>query len=348
MKKVRDLPPGVYRDKSRVYYKEYLGMANGKRVFSKSIRIGPPDMPLELIWKEYECLTRETECDLNWLVDKYFASAQFKQLARATQGHYRAYAKAMLERPIKGGSTFGDVFVTAVTPRTIRRYLDMYEAKIQANRHIQFLKSVFSWGRERYEIINENPCHGVRLNKQVPRDRYVTDEEYSIVYRVAKTMRVPYFAPAMELAYLSRARRSEVFSYTWDDVLDDGLFLERGKGSENELTLWTLRLREAVAMCHDIHPNTMKPHGKHYLIHDKAGLMYRKDALDSSWRRVIAKAMDKGAYVDGEWRKLKERFTFHDLKAKGISDHATKHGGHRSERMRRVYDRLPEKIEATK
>lgn len=37
-----------------------------------------------------------------------------------------------------------------------------------------------------------------------------------------------------------------------------------------------------------------------------------------------------------------ERWNFHDLKAKGISEHSAKHGGHRSPGMQRIYDRIPD------
>ncbi len=76
-----------------------------------------------------------------------------------------------------------------------------------------------------------------------------------------------------------------------------------------------------------------------YLLHDKKGLQYKKNALDTAWRRVMDEALDSG---------LEQGFTFHDLKAKGISDHQHKHGGHRSGKMKRVYDRLPDLVKATK
>ena len=53
----------------------------------------------------------------------------------------------------------------------------------------------------------------------------------------------------------------------------------------------------------------------------------------------MAKALKKG---------LKEKFTFHDIKAKDVSDHKDQYGGHRSEKMRRVYVRGLNKIESTR
>jgi len=56
----------------------------------------------------------------------------------------------------------------------------------------------------------------------------------------------------------------------------------------------------------------------------------------------MTRAMDKG---------LKNRFTFHDLKAKGVSDFDGDKklaSGHRSDSMIDVYDRKPGSVKATK
>lgn len=49
--------------------------------------------------------------------------------------------------------------------------------------------------------------------------------------------------------------------------------------------------------------------------------------------------METGIDVDGKNLKLLEKFTFHDLKAKGVSDHTEHHSGHRSEKARQIYIR---------
>jgi hypothetical protein len=53
----------------------------------------------------------------------------------------------------------------------------------------------------------------------------------------------------------------------------------------------------------------------------------------------MAKALENG---------LKERFTFHDLKAKGLTDDSEHWAGHKSERMRQVYHRLAREKQATR
>lgn len=45
---------------------------------------------------------------------------------------------------------------------------------------------------------------------------------------------------------------------------------------------------------------------------------------------------------------LKESFTLHDLKAKGVSDHDKKASGHKTKKMHAVYDRKRGVVAPTK
>jgi integrase len=123
----------------------------------------------------------------------------------------------------------------------------------------------------------------------------------------------------MELAYLLRARYSEVLNLTTDDVSDTHVRLIRLKGSEGELCALSERLRAAVS---DVRADP-------YICH-----RYTESGFSSAWRRLMTK-------VDNP-------FTFHDLKAKGISDHENNHSGHRSPAMRKTYVRKLQEVPATR
>ena len=69
--------------------------------------------------------------------------------------------------------------------------------------------------------------------------------------------------------------------------------------------------------------------GEPYVTH-----RYSESAFRSAWRRLQG--------------KLDNPFTFHDLKAKGITDHKDNHGGHRSPQMRKTYVRQLPEIPATR
>ena len=81
---------------------------------------------------------------------------------------------------------------------------------------------------------------------------------------------------------------------------------------------------------------------KKFLLYNSQGEKIKESAIKSAWQRLMHRAL-KG--------DLKERFTFHDLKAKGVSDFEGDKklaGGHRSERMAEVYDRKPKTVKPTR
>ncbi len=70
--------------------------------------------------------------------------------------------------------------------------------------------------------------------------------EYQLVYEVARNSPFAYIASMMEIAYLCRARSSEVRNLGEGDINDKGIYLKRTKGSKDELTLWTPHLQAAA------------------------------------------------------------------------------------------------------
>ncbi|WP_423063868.1 hypothetical protein [Candidiatus Paracoxiella cheracis] len=184
-------------------YKTYLG--NGQ--FGKEIVLAKGDAPLSKVHQEYERLLGRTSNTLYWLVNKFLDSKQFKEKRKNTQIAYEKYARTLLKTKLSNGKLFGDVDISRITQKVIRKYLDSRSRKkVYANRHVQFLKAVFNWGRERFDDVTDNPCQGVKLYREKPRQRYIEDQEYELVLNLA-TGYIPLF---MELSYLCRARRTEI------------------------------------------------------------------------------------------------------------------------------------------
>ena len=309
----RSLPKYVSATKYGYVYKPYRGTKNGKIVWGKWRNIAPPDAPMSQVWKAYESIVGHETYTVGWLFDLYTESDRFTSLAPKTQKDYATAIQKMKDAST-GRGRFGDAKLASVTKRSIRSYLDEYPHPVSANRHIAVLKSAWSWAEERYDI-PANPCKGVKLNKESPRQRYVTDEEYELALQLAP----PAIAQMMELAYLLRARLSEVQNLRVEDVFDDYIVLRRAKGSEGEHTMLSERLRSALS---DVR-------GDPYVCH-----RYSESAFRSAWRRLQG--------------KLDNPFTFHDLKAKGITDHKDNFGGHRSPQMRKTYVRQLPVIPATR
>lgn len=199
------------------------------------------------------------------------------------------------------------------------------------------IKAAWNWVIQRYSI-PDNPCAGVKLNTTEARDRYISDQEYNALMAVARGQKVPYMAVLIELAYLTRARRGELLAMKQESILADGLLVNRTKGSKDEITLWSPRLKQALDDASKLHPGTISP----WILHTANGKPLTSNQCDLAWKRIMEKLLKQGE-VDKE-----DMFTFHDLKARGVSDHPDKHSGHRREKMRLVYDRLPDKVDPTR
>ncbi len=91
------------------------------------------------------------------------------------------------------------------------------------------------------------------------------------------------------------------------------------------------------------------PQMRRALICTEAGKPYTSGGFQAIWQRLMKKAV--GGSTPGV---IAERFTFHDLRAKSLSDaksleEAQKRGGHSDSKMtQRVYRRLPVRSQALK
>lgn len=341
------LPPYVYIKKNCYYYHwEHLG----KGKMGKKTRLCSLDAPISEVWQAYEALEQKENNTVRWLLDTYNASEANQNNAISVQRQHEMYRNALTEAVGKSGGRFGDILLSSVNRFMIRTYLDKAEKKVGANRRIQYMKAAWNWARQRYvQVPQENPCEGVDLNEEKPRDRYVEDWEYNLVQDIIiRTTRSPYLAVMMEFAYLCRLRNSEVRNLKNTDIRNGSIRITRTKGSLGELTRISPRLQAAIDAANTIYPNAPTPNTGAYLLHDAKGLKVQKNRFDSAWQRVMEKAVNEGLEVDGQHLQLKEPFTFHDLKAKGTTDHTEQWAGHKSEKARLVYIRKLREIDATR
>jgi integrase len=317
MAKRGKLPPYVSVDKYGYKLKRYEGRVHGKIKWGKTKIIAPAEAPMSEVWRAYEEAVGDGTQTVGWLLKTFMDSDRFKELAPKTQEDYRKAIERLVNAPV-GNDRLGSVPLDRIDKRSIRGYMDTYGAPVAANRQVAILKSAWNWALERYSI-PDNPTVGVRLFRERPRDRYITDDEYNAVHGFAPAP----IAQMMELAYLLRARLTEVLNLTVDDVSDTHVRLMRLKGSEGELTALSDRLRAAVS---DVR-------GGHYICH-----RYSKHGFRSAWRRLQSKMKSAGI----------EPHSFHDIKSKGISDHQSNHSGHRSPAMRKTYVRTLQEVPATR
>ncbi len=325
-KSQQPLPKYVYLAKGRYVYRPWQ---DGR--LQKEVVLCPEDSAISEVWKAYEALTAEkaTPRTLAWLIEQFLSSAQFRQLSANTQHDYRKYARHITGTSTKSGP-FGTILIERITPGVIRRYVDKRSeaAPVQANRELSLLKRVFGWASER-DLVTTNPAQPVRRNAEKARDAYITDSQYAYVYERAE--KPWYLRPAMEFAFLCRARKSEVLDLRVDDILEEGLRIRRRKGSRTTVVRWSQRLRAAVNVCIN-RPSKIK---SVYLINDANGQRILETTFDTSWQRFNQTL--------GE-----HRIRFHDLKAKGVTDDQSdkqRGAGHKSAAMTGIYDRKPHLVD---
>lgn len=301
------LPKGVYQD------------AYGYFIKAPYRRIARTGATRAEIWTAFEQIKApDDRGTLSWLVREYLKSERFLGLAAKTRKEAEAALNRLTGTKTRAG-VFGDAQLASVTPGVLRRYLDARKKPIAANRELSYLSAAFSWAFER-DMVETNPCKGVRRNKETARTRYVTDEEYREVYDRAPVI-VQIF---MELAYLCAARKIEILDLRRSDLLTEGVQMRRRKGSKDNIIRWSPRLEAAVnaALGLPCRVSSM------YLLHDQQGQPIKSSSLDTAWQRLAAP------------------FTMHDLKRKGVSDSRDSNpAGHRDPRMRDRYRVKPDEVE---
>lgn len=297
-----------------------------------SIRLCESTAKQSEVWLAYEKLIHEdvSGYKVSKLISDFFSSADFMELSKTTQADYRKNSKPVL-------LVFGAMQADAVEPRHVRAYMDKrgLKSRVQSNREKSFLSRAYQWGYERGKV-KGNPCKGVKQFKEKARTRYVTDAEYMAVYYAApEAVRV-----AMEISYLCVARKGDVLTMRWDQVLDDGIFIQQGKTGVKQIKLFSARLLEAISLARTLSGNQLGS----YVVVKHDGHPYTDNGFNSAWRESVIRARKQtGMDLD---------FTFHDLKAKAISDISGTSrdkqaiSGHKTEGQVAVYDRSIKRVAA--
>jgi len=132
------------------------------------------------------------------------------------------------------------------------------------------------------------------------------------------------------------------------------------KGSREQIVEWSDRLEAATASTtstigsvYVLHDRRGQPitrwrlgpetRAARYVLHDRRGQPITEAAFGAAWNRLMNECLASGTVI--------ERFVFHDIKAKGVSDfdgNKQEAAGHRTARMADVYDRKIHHIKPTK
>lgn len=236
---------------------------------------------------------------------------------------------------------FGAMPATAVRRSHVATFLrvrtdkDGKPAPVRANREAALLSSAYAWamGMPEWEI-DDNPCYGVRRNRETPRSRYIETRELSGWKRHAPDWLRAYVL----LKRLTGARQADMLSLQTTNVTDRGLEYSAGKTGRRTVvrSSWALRTVLSAVMALR-RPDPKVAHLALFLTRDGTPMTAR--GFKTAWARAMAAYVKSGG----------ERFREHDLRAKTASDLPTDRArdllGHATEATtRRVYQRAPSKV----
>lgn len=247
---------------------------------------------------------------------------------------------------------FDNAPIDAIKPTDIARYRDARSAPVRANREIALLSHVYNMAREWGLTSSENPCKGVRKNKEVPRDYYADEEVWAAVYDAGSAE----LLNAMDLSYLTGQRPADVLKMSQHDIRQDELTVRQNK------TRHQLRIRLTIdgrrtKLGHLVDVLIASParpmSGE--LVCTAAGTPLSQKMLRDRFEFARGAAAEKAAEEGKKALASRIRaFQFRDIRPKAASeieslDDASKLLGHTdTEITKRVYRRVGELVKPTR
>ncbi|EIM15847.1 tyrosine-type recombinase/integrase [Pseudomonas chlororaphis] len=213
-----------------------------------------------------------------------------------------------------------------VLPRHVAALkMHMADTPNMSNRVISVLRGIFSYALEQ-QIVDSNPCTGIRRHPEKKRDRYINDSEFeAICAKSSDNMRVIY-----QMCYLTGQRIGDVLAIRLADISAEGIAFTQEKTGARLVVRMTPDLEDLIARVKAL---PRKIRGLTLFCSPRGG----KPVHYSSVKDAFAIACKKAGVTDA---------TIHDLRAKSLTDtddqgnNAQKLGGHTDAKMTARYLRL--------
>ncbi len=217
-------------------------------------------------------------------------------------------------------AVFGDMAPADVTQGDIAVYLARC-TRTSARGEISLLSSAYQHALVEQRL-TFNPCIGVRCPKpRARRDRYLTDTELAAIRAQAS----PVLQVAIDLAYLTALRISDLVAVRWDQFVEAGV-IENAKTGVRQRFLLTDDLRAVLTSARSLQARLASL----YVLSGRGGQPLRRHTVGGWWRRACRAA----GVADARW---------HDIRAKAGTDRDADGGnaqallGHADPRTTRTY-----------
>lgn len=245
----------------------------------------------------------------------YTASPAYTRLAAGTQ---RQYAECWRQL----AKVFQHATAAHIRPADVARYLrvERAAAPVVANREAAVLSNLFNLAVERGDI-DRNPCKEVRRNKETPRTRLVEHAELQpfVAWALQQGPSATVLVSMAEFAALTGNRRAEFLRLHWPQVDGEIIRLTRAKQHGGPPRRELLAVSQALRAVLDrfAHHRAQWPMGPVFPA-PRTGNPYSEAGFKAMWARLMASAISAGI--------VRQRFTFHDLRAHYTSYYKLKFG----------------------
>lgn len=281
---IGNLPPRMHFKGGAYYY-----VTSGKP--RKWIRLDESLAKARLKWAELENGNYGNTDRFSVRLDQFLVSPAFQELAKNTRAQYTS-AAAMLRL------VFGDMSMASIKPFHIATWLDDHPHKTAANTGKAVMSRVFDHA-VRQGLVDRNPCKEISYNRIPPRDRLISDDEYRRIYEQACDV----VQIAMDMAYYSGMRISDVLKVRLQDLGPDGLYSVQKKTGKRQIFAYTQPLREVIDRARSLRCSVKGMH----LLCDRSGQPYEYHMFNRRWLKAV-----RAAGV--------EDVRFHDIRAKSATD----------------------------
>lgn len=271
--------------------------------------------------REYADIVGTPRGGMGELIDRVMVELQGRkrQLSPNTLEQYR-YVAGKLKR------AFLEFAPDQVKARHVAAFkLQQQATPGMANRMLSLLRTVFAYAVE-WQLVDSNPCIGVKRLEVGARERYVTDEEYQRLRAAAD----PRMAAVMELCYFTGQRIGDVLAIRTVDLLEDGIAFRQQKTGARLVVMWSPELRAAVQRAREA----------------SGGENVRATTLLHRRGKVLTYSGVGDAFARARLRAGVEDVTIHDLRAKALTDAHLQGldpqglGGHTNRKQTEAYIRV--------
>lgn len=261
------------------------------------------------------------------LIDKALAHhIKVKKLAANTVTQYEASAERLKD-------IFAEFEPRDVMPKHVAAVkMDLAGTPNMCNRILSLLRVVFGYALE-WQMVDSNPCVGIRRHEEDKRDRYITDTEFAALLDAASA----YIRCILEMAYLTGQRISDVLAIRLADISEDGVAFTQQKTGAKLIVAMTPDLEEVIGKAKAL-PRKVRTLT---LFCSRTGKPVSYDTVKMAFREIREKSGIKDV-------------TIHDIRAKSLTDadregkNAQTLGGHSDPKMTARYlrGRLPKIAQA--